>query len=294
MIAGRHVPESRDPSSSGRLDVPGAVLGAAALAAITYGLTAQEWLICAVGCGGRRRLRPLRAARPVADGADAHLPVGPVQRHQRGDVPAVRRVRRGPVPPRTRAPGPARLLAAARRRGHRAADDHDAAVLGASRGARPAHRAADPDDRRAAAVRRRVRPADARRAGAQLRRGRAARHPRVRRRPDVDSGAADDDGVELGDVAPRRDRVGRQQRRGPHGQPRRRRGDPGRRRVHRRRGSRRRHAARRLRQRAVGERRCRRGGGDRVGGVDPSDRARRPSRRSTAPPPARRCPLTAD
>ena len=47
MIASRHVPESRDTSSSGRLDVPGAVLGAAALAAITYGLTAQEWLICA-------------------------------------------------------------------------------------------------------------------------------------------------------------------------------------------------------------------------------------------------------
>ena len=29
--------------------MPGAVLGAAALAAITYGLTAQEWLICVVG-----------------------------------------------------------------------------------------------------------------------------------------------------------------------------------------------------------------------------------------------------
>ncbi len=49
MIAGRHVPESRDPSSSGHLDVTGAALGAAALAAITYGLTAQEWLICAAG-----------------------------------------------------------------------------------------------------------------------------------------------------------------------------------------------------------------------------------------------------
>jgi EmrB/QacA subfamily drug resistance transporter len=48
-ISSRHVPESRDMASSGRLDVPGAVLGAAALAGITYGLTAQEWLICAVG-----------------------------------------------------------------------------------------------------------------------------------------------------------------------------------------------------------------------------------------------------
>jgi EmrB/QacA subfamily drug resistance transporter len=49
MIATSHVPESRDVSSTGRLDVPGAVLGAAALAGITYGLTAQEWLICLVG-----------------------------------------------------------------------------------------------------------------------------------------------------------------------------------------------------------------------------------------------------
>ena len=49
VIASRHVPESRDTTSSGRLDVPGAVLGAAALAGITYGLTAQEWLIVAIG-----------------------------------------------------------------------------------------------------------------------------------------------------------------------------------------------------------------------------------------------------
>jgi EmrB/QacA subfamily drug resistance transporter len=49
ITASRHVPESRDETSSGRLDVTGAVLGAAALAGITYGLTAQEWLICAIG-----------------------------------------------------------------------------------------------------------------------------------------------------------------------------------------------------------------------------------------------------
>ena len=49
VIAVRHVPESRDPDASGRLDVPGAVLGAAALAGITYGLTAQDWLICGIG-----------------------------------------------------------------------------------------------------------------------------------------------------------------------------------------------------------------------------------------------------
>ena len=34
----RHVPETRDPSVSGRIDVPGAVVGMAALAGVTYGL----------------------------------------------------------------------------------------------------------------------------------------------------------------------------------------------------------------------------------------------------------------
>ncbi|MET7616122.1 MFS transporter [Streptomyces sp. NPDC005408] len=43
-VALRHVPESRDPEHHGRFDVLGAVLGAAALALITYGLIApQVW-----------------------------------------------------------------------------------------------------------------------------------------------------------------------------------------------------------------------------------------------------------
>ncbi|MGY1814393.1 MFS transporter [Blastococcus sp. SYSU D00820] len=37
-VAGRHVPESRDPDRSGRFDVPGAVLGAVALGALTQAL----------------------------------------------------------------------------------------------------------------------------------------------------------------------------------------------------------------------------------------------------------------
>jgi EmrB/QacA subfamily drug resistance transporter len=49
VIATRHVPETRDPTASGRVDVAGAVLGAAALAAITYGLTAQLWWVTALG-----------------------------------------------------------------------------------------------------------------------------------------------------------------------------------------------------------------------------------------------------
>ncbi len=43
-IALRHVPESRDPRAHGRFDVLGAVLGAAALTLVTYGLIApQVW-----------------------------------------------------------------------------------------------------------------------------------------------------------------------------------------------------------------------------------------------------------
>lgn len=43
-VALRHVPESRDPQQEGRLDVVGAVLAAAGLAGITYGLIAQQWI----------------------------------------------------------------------------------------------------------------------------------------------------------------------------------------------------------------------------------------------------------
>ncbi|MBW8766016.1 MAG: MFS transporter [Geodermatophilales bacterium] len=39
-VAGRHVPESRDPAHHGRFDVLGAVLGAAALGGVTYALIA--------------------------------------------------------------------------------------------------------------------------------------------------------------------------------------------------------------------------------------------------------------
>ena len=154
IIATRHVPESRDTSSSGRLDVTrrrarrrrprrdhvrpdGA--GVADLRRRVPCSPSPSW---SSSCAARSPMVPMQ-----------HLPVGPVQRHQRRDVPALRGVRRGAVPARPRAPGTARLLAAARRGGDRAADDHDAAVLGPRRSARPAHRPADPDDRRAAAVR---------------------------------------------------------------------------------------------------------------------------------------------
>jgi MFS family permease len=38
-VAGRHVPESRDPDVTGRVDLPGALLVTAGLAGVTYGLT---------------------------------------------------------------------------------------------------------------------------------------------------------------------------------------------------------------------------------------------------------------
>ena len=38
LVASRHVPESTDPTVSGRLDIPGAVAGVIGLAAATYAL----------------------------------------------------------------------------------------------------------------------------------------------------------------------------------------------------------------------------------------------------------------
>lgn len=49
-IAFRHVPETKDDTDAGgRIDVPGAVLAVAALAAISYGLTEQLWVVFGFG-----------------------------------------------------------------------------------------------------------------------------------------------------------------------------------------------------------------------------------------------------
>ncbi|MCF3964321.1 MFS transporter [Streptomyces fuscigenes] len=48
-VALRHVPESRDPEHHGRFDVLGAVLGAAALALVTYSLIGKVWWAGAAG-----------------------------------------------------------------------------------------------------------------------------------------------------------------------------------------------------------------------------------------------------
>ena len=62
-VAGRHVPESRDPAHHGRFDHLGAVLGALALGGVTYALIgAGENMLAA----RRGRLRGGRARRPAS------------------------------------------------------------------------------------------------------------------------------------------------------------------------------------------------------------------------------------
>ncbi|MET0325080.1 MAG: MFS transporter [Ilumatobacteraceae bacterium] len=48
-VASRHVPESRDPEATGRVDWLGAVLGALGLAGLTLGLSEQRWPAAVVG-----------------------------------------------------------------------------------------------------------------------------------------------------------------------------------------------------------------------------------------------------
>ena len=48
-VASRHVPESRDPDATGRVDWPGAVLGALGLAGLTLGLSEQRWAAAVIG-----------------------------------------------------------------------------------------------------------------------------------------------------------------------------------------------------------------------------------------------------
>jgi EmrB/QacA subfamily drug resistance transporter len=66
-VAARHVPESRDPEATGRIDVTGATLGALALAGLTLGLTETSWPLAVAGASllvafvavERRTRRPL-------------------------------------------------------------------------------------------------------------------------------------------------------------------------------------------------------------------------------------------
>ncbi|MBN1091805.1 MFS transporter [Blastococcus sp. TML/M2B] len=73
-VAGRHVPESRDPGPHGRFDAPGALLGAVALGALTYALiTAGEQggpavvvsAVVAAGTGALFVVRERRTPSPM-------------------------------------------------------------------------------------------------------------------------------------------------------------------------------------------------------------------------------------
>ncbi len=48
-VASRHVPETRDPDATGAVDWVGAALAAIGLAALTFGLSEELWLVLAVG-----------------------------------------------------------------------------------------------------------------------------------------------------------------------------------------------------------------------------------------------------
>jgi len=60
-----HLPETKDPTIEGRLDLLGAVLGAAGLAAITYGFIERTFLVGGIGAA-------LFAAFLVAESREAH------------------------------------------------------------------------------------------------------------------------------------------------------------------------------------------------------------------------------
>lgn len=48
-VAAKHVPESRDPHTAGKLDIVGAAVVAAALALLTFGLIESNWLVAVLG-----------------------------------------------------------------------------------------------------------------------------------------------------------------------------------------------------------------------------------------------------
>ena len=110
-VAVAHLPESRDPTIGGRLDLPGAVLGALGLAGITYGFIEQDVPVGLARRRAVRRLRPGRAAHPSPDAVALGLPIEAVQRGQRRHLRDVRRPGHGPVPHRTGPPGGAGLHA---------------------------------------------------------------------------------------------------------------------------------------------------------------------------------------
>ena len=168
LISIRHVPESRDPSATGRLDLTGAALVTLGLVGLIYGLIEGPvlgWgspitLIALLGGAGllvafvlfeRRVARSHHAAGP--------LPLGAVLRGQRGDLCRLRRPRRGALSGARGAARSQRLQPARGRRRPSAGHPAHAAAVGPVRGHRGAARPAPADDGRPARRRGRVGPA---------------------------------------------------------------------------------------------------------------------------------------
>jgi EmrB/QacA subfamily drug resistance transporter len=169
--AAKHVPESHDPTVSGRLDARGALLGALALGGTTYALveapSGMSAVIVLAGAGGVAALVAFMFAERRA--ANPMLPLGIFASRQFSAANLVTFVVYAAfwwilLPLRFLPADLARLLADCRRGGIAAGDRADLAVLGARRCPRAAHRSEAPAHGRPAAGGRRPVDADRRRA----------------------------------------------------------------------------------------------------------------------------------
>ena len=100
VLALRHMPETRDPAATGRLDVTGSVLGVLGLGGLTAGIIAAadhgfalgrrcycRWLVGVLAPG---RFSAGRTVRTEPDDAADVVLLAAVQRHEPGHVPALR------------------------------------------------------------------------------------------------------------------------------------------------------------------------------------------------------------
>ena len=225
VVALRHVPETRDSDAAPGLDVPGTVLAALSLAALTWSLTALgEAGVAGVPLAVLALGVVALAAFVAVEHRSRHPLVPPqlfadrsVHRGERGHAAGLRRAGRG-VPAAGDAAAGGGGVQPDRGRGGAAAGDGDhARVLGAGGCARAADRAAAADDGRAAGQRGRVAAAAGCGAGGELGRGRPARRRGLRGRAGADRRAADRDGARLGSGPVRRRGVRGEQRRGAGG-----------------------------------------------------------------------------
>ncbi len=134
--ANRHVPETRDPTISGRLDFRGSAFASLALAGLTFGLIqapenglGSPAVIGAIAVGLASAVAFVRAERrsPAADAAAVDLRLAPVHEREPRHLRRLRGPRRGLLPARRLPPGGARLHADRRRRRLAAGDRADAA-----------------------------------------------------------------------------------------------------------------------------------------------------------------------